>query len=59
MVASEQQLGRVRTAEVIASLSLATDLGTRAPLQQGLQSTLFAMRLADRLGVDKETASHA
>lgn len=58
MIASEQQLGRVRTAEVIAALSLAADLGTRAPLQQGLQSTLFAMRLADRLGVDKETASH-
>lgn len=58
MVASAQQLGRVRTAEVIAALSLATDLGTRAPLEQGLQSTLFAMRIAERLGVDEETASH-
>jgi response regulator RpfG family c-di-GMP phosphodiesterase len=48
---------RVRTAEVIAVLSLATDLGTAVPLEHGLQSTLFAMRLADRLGVDAEDAS--
>jgi HD-GYP domain-containing protein (c-di-GMP phosphodiesterase class II) len=47
----------VRAAEVIASLSLATDLGIGVPLEHGLQSTLFAMRLADRLGVDPETAS--
>lgn len=48
---------RVRAAEVIAALSLATDLGIGAPLEHGLQSTLFAMRLAERLGVDAETAS--
>jgi hypothetical protein len=36
---------------------LATDLGTGVPLEHGLQSTLFAMRLAERLGVDAETAS--
>jgi hypothetical protein len=47
----------VRCAEVIAALSLATDLGIGVPLEYGLQSTLFAMRLADRLGVDPETAS--
>ena len=47
----------VRAAEVIASLSLATDLGIGVPLEHGLQSTLFAMRLADRLGVDPETES--
>jgi HD-GYP domain-containing protein (c-di-GMP phosphodiesterase class II) len=47
----------VRAAEVIAALSLATDLGTGVPLEHGFQSTLFAMRLADRLGVDPETAS--
>jgi hypothetical protein len=27
------------------------------PLEYGLRSTLFAMRLADRLGVDAEAAS--
>jgi HD-GYP domain-containing protein (c-di-GMP phosphodiesterase class II) len=48
---------RVRTAEVIAALSLATDLGTSLPLEHGLESTLFAMRLGERLGVDSETAS--
>jgi HD-GYP domain-containing protein (c-di-GMP phosphodiesterase class II) len=42
---------------VIAALSLATDLGIWVPLEHGLQSTLFAMRLAGRLGVDSETAS--
>ena len=49
--------GPVRVADVIATLSLATDLGIGVPLEYGLQSTLFAMRLADRLGVDSETAS--
>jgi HD-GYP domain-containing protein (c-di-GMP phosphodiesterase class II) len=48
---------RVRTAEVIAALSLATDLGTGLPLEHGLDSTLVAMRLAGLLGVDAETAS--
>ena len=42
---------------MIAALSLATDLGIGVPLEYGLQSTLFAMRLAERLGVDSETAS--
>ena len=48
--------GRVRAAEVISGLSLATDLGTGLPLEHGLESTLLAMRLADRLNVDDETA---
>jgi HD-GYP domain-containing protein (c-di-GMP phosphodiesterase class II) len=42
---------------VIAALSLATDLGIGVPLEHGLHSTLVAMRLAARLGVDSETAS--
>ena len=48
---------RIRAAEVIAALSLATDLGIGVPLEHGLQSTLYAMRLAERLGVDATTAS--
>jgi hypothetical protein len=48
---------RVRTAEVIATLSLATDLATGLPLEHGLRSTLVAMRLAERLGVDPQTAA--
>ena len=47
---------RVRAAEVMAALSLATDLGIGVPLEHGLQSTLVAMRLADHLGVDSTTA---
>jgi HD-GYP domain-containing protein (c-di-GMP phosphodiesterase class II) len=48
---------RVRAAEVMAALSLATDLGIGVPLEHGLQSTLLAMRLGERLGVDQDTAS--
>jgi HD-GYP domain-containing protein (c-di-GMP phosphodiesterase class II) len=47
----------VRTAEVIATLSLATDLATGLPLEHGLRSTLVAMRLAECLGVDPRTAA--
>lgn len=47
---------QVRTAEVIAALCLATDLGMRLPFEHGLHSTLFAMRLSERLAVDSETA---
>jgi HD-GYP domain-containing protein (c-di-GMP phosphodiesterase class II) len=42
---------------VIAALSLATDLGIGVPLEHGLDSTVIAMRLCERLGVDPETAS--
>lgn len=48
---------RVRAAELIASLSLATDLGVGVSLEYGLESTLVAMRLAERMGVDAQTAS--
>ena len=48
---------RVRTAEVIAALSLATDFGMGLPVGHGLESTLLALRLAERLDTDAETAS--
>jgi HD-GYP domain-containing protein (c-di-GMP phosphodiesterase class II) len=48
---------RVRAAEVIAALCLATDLGMGLPFEHGLHSTLIAMRLGDRLGIDAQTAS--
>jgi HD-GYP domain-containing protein (c-di-GMP phosphodiesterase class II) len=48
---------RVRAAELIGALCLATDLGMGFPFEHGLQSTLIAMRLADRFGVDPATAS--
>ena len=46
-------------AEVIGALCLATDLGMGFPFEHGLQTTLVASRLADRLGVDPATASQA
>jgi len=57
-VSSDSSAGQdeVRTADLIAALCLATDLGMRLPFEHGLHSTLFAMRLAERLGVDSETA---
>ena len=48
---------QVRAAEVIGALCLATDLGMGFPFEHGLQSTLAATRLADRLGVDPATTS--
>ena len=48
---------QVRSAELVAALCLATDLGMGFPFEHGLHSTLIAMRLADRLGLDRETVS--
>lgn len=50
---------QVRTADVIAPLSLATDLGMGFPFEHGLLCTLTTMRLCDLMGVDSETASQA
>src|SRR5829696_4814154 len=50
---------QVRAAEVIGVLCLAIDLGMEFPFEHGLQSTLAATRLADRLGVDRATAAQA
>jgi len=47
---------QVRAAEVLGALSLVTDLARRFPLEHGLHSTVVAMRLCDRLGVDEATA---
>jgi HD-GYP domain-containing protein (c-di-GMP phosphodiesterase class II) len=47
---------RVRTAELIAALCLATDIGMAFPFEHGLHTTLIATRLAAALGVDRETA---
>jgi HD-GYP domain-containing protein (c-di-GMP phosphodiesterase class II) len=49
--------GPIRSAEVIAALCLATDLGMGFPFEHGLHSTLIATRLAERLGVDPVTVS--
>ena len=48
---------QVRTAEIIAAMCLATDLGMGFPFEHGLHSTLVTMRLCRALGVDEETSS--
>jgi len=55
--ASTEATDEVRTAELIGSLCLATDLGIGFPFEHGLQTTLIAMRLAERLGVDRCAAT--
>ena len=47
---------QVRAAEVVGTLCLGTDLGMGLPFEHGLRSTLIAMRLAERLGVDDQIA---
>lgn len=48
---------RARSAEIVAALCLASDLAMGLPLEHGFESTLIAMRLGERLGIDVETAS--
>ena len=48
---------RIRAAEVIASLCLATDLGMGFPFEHGLHATMTTMRLCDALHVDRQTAA--
>ena len=56
--AQGSQVGeQVRSAELVGALCLATDLGMGFPFEHGLHTTLIAMRLVDRLGVDRSTAS--
>jgi hypothetical protein len=50
---------QVRTVEVVATLSLATDLATGVPLEHGLHSALIARRLGDCLSTDVTTAEEA
>lgn len=45
----------VRLAELMAALSIATDLGMGQPLETALCSCVVAMRLGEALGLDDET----
>lgn len=47
----------VRLAEVVASLTLATDLATGQPLEHGLRRTLLAIWLGEALGLSDEDLS--
>lgn len=46
---------RVRLAELIAMISLGTDLGMGQPMEHMLRQTLIALRLAERLALDEAT----
>jgi DNA-binding CsgD family transcriptional regulator len=56
-VSETRSTEQVRTAEVVASLCLATDLGVAFPFEHGLRATLITMRLCEALNVDSEVAS--
>ena len=46
--------GRLRAAELIGALSLATDFGVGEPLEHGLRTTVIGVRLAESLGLGEE-----
>jgi HD-GYP domain-containing protein (c-di-GMP phosphodiesterase class II) len=46
--------GRVRLAEIVASLSLGIDLGFGQPMEHVLRQCLIALRLAERVGLGEE-----
>jgi response regulator RpfG family c-di-GMP phosphodiesterase/DNA-binding CsgD family transcriptional regulator len=48
---AEQAPGPLRLAELVAALSLATDLGTGQPLEHALRTCLLSLELARRSGV--------
>lgn len=51
---SAPSVAAVRLAEVVASLSLATDLGVGQPMQHALRACLLGLSLGEALGLDEE-----
>ena len=52
-MSASSERSEVRLAEVVATLSLATDLGYGQPMEHVLRSCVMALRLGDRLGLDE------
>jgi HD-GYP domain-containing protein (c-di-GMP phosphodiesterase class II) len=52
-VSSAEERRGVRLAELTATLSLATDLGLGQPMEHVLRSTLVALRLGEKVGLDE------
>src|SRR5260370_17072830 len=48
---------RLRLAELMAALSLATDLGMGQPMEQALRTCLIAVSLGERLGLSRDELS--
>ena len=55
--APETSGGSLRLAELLASLSLAVDLGFDQPMEHVLRQTVVALRIADRLELDQQARS--
>src|SRR5213595_3111815 len=49
----------LRVAELIAALSLATDLGLGQPLEHALRSAIISVRLGDLMGLSEAELSQA
>ena len=45
---------RVRLAELVATISLGTDLGLGQPMERVIRQTIIALRLADLLDLDEQ-----
>ena len=54
-MSAPRTVARVRLAELIAMISLGTDLGMGQPMEHVLRQSLIALRLAERLGLDEES----
>jgi HD-GYP domain-containing protein (c-di-GMP phosphodiesterase class II) len=53
-VEGQTHLGRIRLAELVASLSLGIDLGFGQPMEHVLRQCLIALKLAERMGLSEE-----
>jgi HD-GYP domain-containing protein (c-di-GMP phosphodiesterase class II) len=51
----DQTQQQLRLAELVAALSIATDLGTGHPMERALRACLFALRLGEALKCDETT----
>jgi hypothetical protein len=47
------QCPQLRSAELVATLSLGTDLGLGQPMEHVIRQTLIALRMSERLGFDE------
>ena len=54
---AKAERGELRLAELVAAISLATDLGMGQPMEKAIRSCLIALGLARRLGCDAPTLS--
>jgi HD-GYP domain-containing protein (c-di-GMP phosphodiesterase class II) len=54
LMRTHDHTARVRAAELVGAISLATDLGTGQPLEHALRTAVLAVRLADLAGASPE-----